>query len=68
LLRLAVPKLEKGADANLTLFSPEASWVFDNENNFSKSNNSPLLGASLRGKALGIFNKERYWLDESIEV
>jgi hypothetical protein len=50
------------------LFSPEASWVFDNENNFSKSNNSPLLGASLRGKALGIFNKERYWLDESIEV
>jgi dihydroorotase len=65
LLRLAVPKLEKGTDANLTLFSPEASWVFDNENNFSKSNNSPLLGAPLRGKALGIFNKERYWLDES---
>jgi dihydroorotase len=63
---LAAPQLEKEAVANLTLFSPEASWVFDNENNFSKSSNSPLLGASLQGKVIGVFNKERYWLDESV--
>ena len=64
LLRLAVPKLEKGAEANLTLFSPEEKWVFDNGNNFSKSYNSPLLGSSLRGKSLGVFNKDRFWLAE----
>ncbi len=63
LLRLPMPKLEKGAEANLTLFSPDAEWVFDNENNFSKSNNSPLLGATLKGKVTGVINKERYWFE-----
>ena len=66
LLRLAAPQLEKEAVANLTLFSPDVSWVFDNENNFSKSSNSPLLGTSLQGKVIGVFNKERYWLNESV--
>lgn len=43
--------------ANITLFDPDLSWEFTNENNASKSNNSPFLNQKLKGKVIGILNK-----------
>jgi len=43
--------------ANITLFDPDLSWEFTNENNASKSNNSPFLNQKLKGKVIGIINK-----------
>jgi dihydroorotase len=49
--------IDEGAIANLSLFTPEGTWTFGKENILSKSKNSAFLGASMKGKAYGIFNK-----------
>lgn len=53
---LEVPKLEKGALANLTLFNPNETYVFEKENIRSTSNNSAFLGQSLKGSVYGVIN------------
>jgi dihydroorotase len=50
------PIIEKGAVANLTLFSPSEKWNFDSDSNESKSKNSPLFSQELTGKVIAIFN------------
>lgn len=55
-LGLPVPEIAPGAKAEFALFAPDASWVFSEKAVRSKSNNSPFLGQTLRGKMLGIFN------------
>ncbi len=57
ILRLSVPKIEEGAQANLSFFNTDEEWVFDNKNVRSKSHNSPYLGRTMKGRAIGIFNK-----------
>lgn len=53
-LGLAVPTIEIGSAANLTIFAPDTTWKF--EHSHSKSKNSPFLGKELKGKVLGIVN------------
>jgi len=57
ILRLSVPKIEVGAQANLSFFNTDEEWVFDDKNVRSKSHNSPYLGRTMKGRAIGIFNK-----------
>ena len=56
-LALAIPELEEGADANLTVFDPGIEWKFDEASNRSKSLNSPFLGKKMRGKVVAVINK-----------
>lgn len=44
-------KIEKGAIAQLTVFSPTEKWNFDKKTKKSKGINSPLLGKEITGKA-----------------
>ena len=64
LLKLKVPKLEVDEEACLTLFDPSAEWTFDKETNHSKSKNSPWMGATLKGKAIAIFNNGKVKVEE----
>lgn len=57
ILGLPVPEIKEGAEANLTFFHPEQSWIFEENSIRSKSKNSPFIGQQLKGKALGIINK-----------
>lgn len=50
-------KFEVGEAANLTLFNPTSRYEFNQENNLSKSRNSPLMNKSLQGEVYGIINK-----------
>lgn len=50
--------IAEGAKANLALFNPESSWTFSKENILSKSKNSAFLGARMKGKAYGSFNRD----------
>lgn len=50
-------RIEEGANACLTLFSPELNWRYDKTTNTSKSEASPFMGQRLSGKVLGIVNK-----------
>jgi dihydroorotase len=56
-LGLAMPKIEAGALANLTIFDPDATYTFDRKMIKSKSKNSPLIGQVLRGRILGVCNR-----------
>jgi len=66
ILNLEIPQITPGARANLTLFDSKMSWKLDDSTNQSKGINSPYAGLSLKGKAVGVFNRRQYWLDSSI--
>ena len=63
LLNIALPVIDAGERANLTLLDPTHKWVFSEEHNLSKSANSPWLGKELRGKVAAVFNNGKQWLD-----
>jgi dihydroorotase len=49
---IAEPRLRIGESATCTLFDPNAEWTVGETPSYSRSNNTPLLGARLRGKVL----------------
>lgn len=46
----------EGNKATLTLFNPQMAWTFTENDIKSQSRNTPFLGKSFKGKALGIIN------------
>lgn len=50
ILKLSAIKIEKGAKANLTIFSPDEEWIVNEKNFKSKAKNSPYIGAKLFGR------------------
>ena len=60
---LAVPEIKEGIAANLTLFDPGASVIFDESMIKSKSKNSAFIGRQLKGKVIGIVNKKQVVLN-----
>ncbi len=44
--------LSEGAIADVTIFDPKAKWDYKEENNRSKSKNSPWIGQTLQGKVV----------------
>lgn len=51
---LPVSKIEMGEKANLSLFNPDLSYTFKEENILSKSKNSAFLGKNLKGVVYGV--------------
>ena len=45
--------LKSGAPADVTVFDPDAEWVVDAASFASKGKNTPLDGATLRGRVVG---------------
>lgn len=69
LLRLPKGTLSVGADADVTVFDPDATWVFNREQTASKSANNPFHGWPLKGRAkLTIVAGKVVWNDPSIEI
>jgi dihydroorotase len=63
LFGLPVPEIKEGETASLTLFLPDAEFVFDEKMIRSKSKNSPFIGKQLKGRVAGIINKGRIELN-----
>lgn len=51
--------IQEGNTPTLTLFNPNITWTFSEEDIISTSSNSAFLGASLKGKAYGIFSNNQ---------
>ncbi|HUP58059.1 MAG TPA: dihydroorotase [Bdellovibrionota bacterium] len=51
-LGLKLGTLEKGWDADVTIFDPQAKWVFSEDKILSKSANSPFVNWDLKGRAV----------------
>jgi dihydroorotase len=49
-------EIKEGSLAELTLFDPEANAVFEKDDLYSKSKNTPILGKELKGEVLGTIN------------
>ncbi len=63
LLRLAKGTLSIGADGDVTVFDPEAEWVYQRSASLSKSSNSPFHGWPMKGKAVATVVGGRLCLD-----
>lgn len=62
ILNLPQPELAIGANANLILFNPDESWIFDKQTNRSKASNSPYFNNQLKGKVNLLINKNQYYI------
>tara|TARA_B100001758_G_scaffold245519_1_gene258677 strand:- start:520 stop:1788 length:1269 start_codon:yes stop_codon:yes gene_type:complete len=60
ILGLKNNSIEEGNNANITIFNPKTKWKFKEEDIISKSKNSPFIGEELKGKALAIYNNNRF--------
>jgi dihydroorotase len=64
-LGLPLPNIAEGELANLTIFDPTTEWTFTAKDIRSKSKNSPLIGAILRGPILGVVNRKQFQISNS---
>lgn len=65
ILRLPVPRISTGKEANLTIFDATTRWTFESRHIRSKSKNTPFIGAEMVGRAWAVYNKGRFeqWRD-----
>jgi dihydroorotase len=66
ILNIPQPAIKTGQPANLTIFDSTKDWVFNDITNRSKSKNSPFYNQKLTGKVIGVFNNNKYWMDEAL--
>jgi dihydroorotase len=59
ILRLDVPEIKVGVNANLTIFNTDEKWVFEKKHVHSKSANTPYIGSTMHGRALAVYNKSQ---------
>jgi dihydroorotase len=59
LLGLDIPSVKEGEPANLTIFNPTQTWVYEAKNCLSKSKNSPFFGKTFTGKVVGVVNNNQ---------
>ena len=64
IFNVELPQIKTGAKANLTLYDPDAEYIFEEENIYSKSRNSPYIAKKLKGKSFGIINGDKLFLNE----
>jgi dihydroorotase-like cyclic amidohydrolase len=56
LFNLPKISIQKGCDANFTIFDTASEWVVANKDIQSKSKNTSLIGTKLKGRVLGVMN------------
>ncbi len=54
---IPIPKLSIGEVASITIFKPDIVWKFEEKDIVSKSKNSAFVGKMMKGKVIGIVNK-----------
>lgn len=61
ILNIPVPKIEKGVEANLSIFDPDLVWTVEVSKFKSKSRNSPFNNRLLTGKSVAVINKGKLY-------
>ena len=64
IFNLPLALLNKNEIANLTLFTTDEEYVFEEKNIFSKCKNNAFIGKTLRGKVIGIINGDKIFLNK----
>ncbi len=68
LLNLNKGALAAGADADVTIFDPDAEWIFRREESAGKSANSPFHGWKLKGRAVATIVRGKIVWTETSEL
>ncbi len=63
LLNLALPEFSPGAPANITVLDLEKTWKYDVAQTCSKSINTPYHGYTMKGKAVGVVHKGKFFME-----
>lgn len=63
LLNLALPQFSPGAPANITVLDLEKTWKYDVAQTCSKSINTPYHGYAMKGKAVGVIHKGKFFME-----
>lgn len=61
---LPVPQITEGEKANLTFFIPDEEYLFEEKDIRSKCRNNAFIGKNLKGKVIGIINKDKLFLNK----
>ncbi len=64
LLKINAAPIEEGRIADLTLFQPDAKWMFSKELICSNVYNTPYLDKELKGKVVGVINNGKLALKD----
>jgi len=64
ILGLESCEMKEGALAKLTIVDPLKTWTLDEKTNESRSRNSPFWGSELKGKVVGVVNRDNYHFNE----
>lgn len=67
ILQLPQTSIQENQVAELTIFDPQENFVFTSDNNLSLSHNSPLFNITLKGKVIGIVNKEKTFFNKNTQ-
>ena len=67
ILQLPQTSIQENQVAELTIFDPQENFVFTSDNNLSLSYNSPLFNIALKGKVIGIVNKEKTFFNKNTQ-
>ncbi|POS02753.1 dihydroorotase [Flavobacterium croceum] len=57
--------IKQGNLANMTLFNPNTSWVFDTKNIISKSKNAIFINEPMQGEVYGVINNNKISLNNN---
>jgi dihydroorotase len=60
ILNLEIPQIKVSNKANLTLFNTDEEWTYSSKEVRSKSKNSPYIGDKLTGRAVAIYNRNKF--------
>jgi dihydroorotase len=63
ILGLKIPSIQVGNVANVTMFDPATVYTFTENHLKSRSKNSAFTGKELKGKVIGILNKNKLKLN-----
>ena len=58
------PAINEGEVADLTIFTKGGEFIYDETTIKSKSKNSPFINKQLKGKVIGIINKDKVYLKD----
>lgn len=61
ILNIPIPVIAEDEPANLTIFDPDMTWTFTEDDIRSKSKNSPFIGKELTGKPIAVINNNKFF-------
>ena len=60
ILKIAVPEIKEGVEADLLLFSPTKKWRFKEKDIVSKSKNTPFVNTEFVGGVYGVLSNRKF--------